>query len=221
MKIGIESNILKHLLQNVYFINGTAYAGKSTMIKRLSEEFDGIWCGENYHDELMDCIDEIHQPSLSYLRNMKDWQEFISRTPEEYDNWVQGCYEESIGLELIILLRLVTSGKKIFVDTCIPPSVLKEISDEKHVLIMLAPRDTSVKQFFEREDAEKQFLYQQLLQAKEPEKAIQNFRSCLERVNSQEHFDEYLNSGFEVLHRDENRTIDETLEIVAKHFGLL
>jgi hypothetical protein len=29
----IENNILKYYLQNVYFITGTAYAGKSTTVK--------------------------------------------------------------------------------------------------------------------------------------------------------------------------------------------
>lgn len=29
---------------NVYFINGTAYAGKSTMVKMLSEKYHGIAC---------------------------------------------------------------------------------------------------------------------------------------------------------------------------------
>ena len=45
-RIGIASNILKALFKNVYFINGTAYAGKSTMVKLLSEKYDGVWCGE-------------------------------------------------------------------------------------------------------------------------------------------------------------------------------
>ena len=33
----IENNILRHYLRNVYFITGTAYAGKSTAAKLLSE----------------------------------------------------------------------------------------------------------------------------------------------------------------------------------------
>ena len=37
---------------NVYFFNGTAYAGKSTMVKRLAEKYDGIACEENY-DKLL------------------------------------------------------------------------------------------------------------------------------------------------------------------------
>ena len=45
----IENNILKYYLRNVYFITGTAYAGKSTMVKMLSERYDMVRCGENFH----------------------------------------------------------------------------------------------------------------------------------------------------------------------------
>jgi ABC-type ATPase involved in cell division len=50
MKIQISDNIIKHYLRNVYFINGHSYAGKSTMVKMLSERYDMVFCGENYHD---------------------------------------------------------------------------------------------------------------------------------------------------------------------------
>ena len=40
--------------ENVYFINGTAYAGKSTMVKLLAEKYDGITCKENYQDRLLE-----------------------------------------------------------------------------------------------------------------------------------------------------------------------
>ena len=42
MKLQISSNLIKHYLQNVYFINGHSYAGKSTMVRLLSEKHDGI-----------------------------------------------------------------------------------------------------------------------------------------------------------------------------------
>ena len=42
----IENNVLKHYLKNVYFITGTAYAGKSTMCKMLAERYDMLLCGE-------------------------------------------------------------------------------------------------------------------------------------------------------------------------------
>ncbi len=50
MKIQISDNLIKHYLQNVYFINGHSCAGKSTMVKMLAERYDMIACGENYHD---------------------------------------------------------------------------------------------------------------------------------------------------------------------------
>lgn len=39
--------------ENVYFINGTAYAGKSTLVKALAKKHCGIACEENYHDALL------------------------------------------------------------------------------------------------------------------------------------------------------------------------
>mgnify|MGYP003290356283 CR=1 FL=1 len=81
MIIGIESNILHNLFRNVYFVNGTACAGKSTMVRLLAEKYDGICCGENYHMELLDLAEPVFQPNLCYMQTMSSWQEFISRTP--------------------------------------------------------------------------------------------------------------------------------------------
>ena len=48
----------------------------------------------------------------------------------------------------------------------------------------------------------------------EPEKAMENYRRSLERINSKERYDHFLNSGFPVILRDDNRSIDQTLEMV-------
>lgn len=220
MKIGIESNILRNILKNVYFINGTAYAGKSTMIKMLAEKHDGIMCGENYNENLFDTIDKEHQPNLCYFQTMSGWQEFLNRSPKEYDKWIQGCSREGTDLELIELIRLSQTGKKIFVDTNIPLDVLHEISDYDHVAIMLNPQSMSVERFFERADPEKQFLLGQIQQAENPEKTMANFRACIAEINSEAHYNEFAESGFFVHVRDGSATIDETLAILEKHFKL-
>lgn len=220
MKIHIESNILKNLFRNVYFFNGTAYAGKSTVVKLLAEKYNGICCGENYHMELMGTVDPVNQPNLCYMDTMSSWQEFISRTPEEYDAWITGCGREAAELEIIRLLQLCESGKRIFVDTNIPVEILREISDYNHVAIMLSPQWMSVDRFFDRPDAEKQFIYQKILEAPDPEAALVNYRKCLERINSHEHYEAFANSGFFVHLRTDESTIDKTLEILERHFGL-
>ena len=53
--------------ENVYFINGTAYAGKSTMVKLLAEKHGGIACEENYHDSLSEVVNEKDFPLLLHI----------------------------------------------------------------------------------------------------------------------------------------------------------
>lgn len=206
---------------NVYFINGTAYAGKSTMVKILAEKHSGIACEENYHDQLSAELDRERFPCLTYTRDLENWSDFIRRTPDEYEAWINGCIKECTMLELKILEELSARGKKVFVDTNIPVEVLREISDKDHVLIMLADPEISVNRFFKRPDKEKQFLYQLLLKESDPDKAIANFRECLKRINSQKNYDAFLNSGFHVILRDEHRTVEETLLIAEEKFNLL
>lgn len=206
---------------NVYFFNGTAYAGKSTMVKYLAEKYDGIACEENYHESLMGNLSSEEFPCLTYTQNMVDWADFVRRTPEEYEKWIRGTARECEILELRILADLVTrTDKKIFVDTNISIETLRQISDEDHVVIMLADPQISVSRFFERPDKEKQFIYQLLLAEKDPEAAIANFRECLSRVNSMENYNAMALSGFHVVNRDENRSIDETAKIVESYLRL-
>lgn len=206
--------------KNVYFINGNAYAGKSTMIKLLSDKYNGILCEENYQDRKLETLNKKDFPALTYTRDLKDWRHFIRRTPDEYEKWINDVTKECTTIELEILDELVKEDRKIFVDTNIPVDILKEISDEDHVLIMLADPEISVNRFFERPDREKQFLYKLLISEENPETALANFRECLERINSIERYNEFLNSGFNVILRDETRSIEETLNLVEKMFKL-
>lgn len=209
---------MKH--NNLYFFNGTAYAGKSTMVKLLAEKYDGVACEENYHDVLLGELSSDEFPNLTYTRDLKNWSEFVRRTPEQYEEWINGVTKECTILELRLLEGLAGNGKKVFVDTNIPVEVLHEISDKDHVIIMLADPDISVNRFFERPDKEKQFLYQLLLQEEDPEYAIRNFRECLKRVNSRENYNNFFNSGFHVILRDEQRSVEETLKLVERRLKL-
>ena len=140
----IENNILKYYLRNVYFITGTAYAGKSTMVKMLAEKYDMICCGENYHSAVSDivAVPEV-QPDLCYMKSITDWKEFVTRTPEEYERWIFSVGREAAEFEVAELISL-PKDKKVIVDTNIPCSILKKVSDYNHVAIMLSPRNLQV-----------------------------------------------------------------------------
>ena len=216
--MNISDNILKKLFENVYFLNGTACAGKSTMVKLLAEKYDGICCGENYHMDLLSAADPVHQPNLCYFQTMSGWHEFLSRTPEQYDTWIQGTSKEAAELEILRLVQLAPQGKKIFVDTNISVDLLKEISDYQHVAVMLSPQEMSANRFFDRPDAEKQFLYQELLKFPDPQAALENFRAILTKLNGPEHRAEFEQSGFFVWKRTETTTAQDALAAVEAHF---
>lgn len=219
----IENNIIKYYLKNVYFITGTAYAGKSTTVKMLSERYDMIFCGENYHGTVSDIVATPEaQPDISYINNLTDWKEFVTRTPEEYERWIYSVGKEAAEFEVAELIAL-SQNKKVIVDTNIPVDILKEISDYNHVAVMLSPQSMSVERFFDREDPDKQFLLSVIDSCEEPETVMKNYRQGLARINSQEHYDEYANSGFFTVIREDNGedTREKVCDIIAKHFGLI
>ena len=105
-------------------------------------------------------------------------------------------------------------------DTNISLETLRTVAAPRHVLVMLAPPEISVRRFFDRPDREKQFLYRLILEEPDPEAAMENYRRGLMRINSRERYDRFLHSGFPVILRDENRTPEETLALAEQVFGL-
>ncbi len=219
----IETNILKYYLRNVYFITGTAYAGKSTMVKMLSEKYNMIFCGENYFTEVTDMVaDPAIQPDLCYIKNLTDFKDFVTRPPEEYARWIYGTGREAAGFEIAELISL-SRDRKVIVDTNIPLDVLKEISDYNRVAVLLSPQSMSVERFFDRNDPEKQFILSVIESCENPEAVMENYRKGLALINSKEHYEEFLNSGFFTLVREDNSrdTREEICEKLAEHFGLV
>jgi hypothetical protein len=220
--MNIHSNILRYYLKNVYFITGTAYAGKSTAVKMLAEKYGMVCCGENYHKPFSDLIatPETH-PDLCYNKLLTDWKEFVTRSPEEYERWIYSVGREAAEFEVAELLSL-GQDRKVIVDTNIPLDILKEISDENHVAVMLCPESMSVERFFDRSDPEKQFLLQVIDSCENSATVMENYRKGLALINSRAHYDEYANSGFFTVIREDNGidTRKEICDKIARHFGL-
>ena len=206
--------------ENAYFVIGTSYAGKSTMVKELAKKHGGIACEENYHDNYPGELDAKEFPCLTYTRDLVDWHDFIRRSPQEYKDWIDGARKECEVLELRMLPDICSQGKKVFVDTNIGIETLRLIAPENHTVVLLSDPKISIHRFFDRPDPEKQFLYKLMLEEPEPEKALENYRQGLELICSQESYDELLNSGFNVIFRDENRSIEQTLGLVEEALGL-
>jgi len=218
----IKNNILKHYLRNCYFITGTAYAGKSTMCKMLAKRYGMVHCEENYNmDTILSVVNQEDQPNLNYFNTKIDWQEYVNRTPDEFEQWFMGTSREVAEFEVAELIR-ISANSKVIVDTNIPCDLLKEIADYDHVAVMLSPQEMSVERFFDRGDEEKQFLLSVIESCPNPEKSLANFKECIARVNGPKYYDEFMNSGFFTVIRvnSEVDTREETLRTIANYFGL-
>lgn len=221
--MNISNNIIKYYLKNVYFITGTAYAGKSTTVKMLSEKYDMIFCGENYHSVVSNVVaNPENQPEISYLNNLTDFRDFVTRSPEEYARWIFATSKEAAEFEIAELLS-ISKDKKVIVDTNIPIDILKEISDYNHVAVMISPLSMSVERFFDRNDPEKLFILNTIESCENPAEVMENYKKGLSLINSQENYDLYANSGFFTVVREDTQkdTKEEVCEKIAKHFGLV
>ena len=217
----IDNSIIKEYLKNVYFITGTAYAGKSTICKMISNRLGLYLCEENYKfDDFLKIATKEKFPNMCYFQILKDWQEFISRTPEEYSNWITNTSKEMAQFEIIELIS-ISKNQKVIVDTNIPLEILHEISDYNHVALLLSPQSMSVENFFDREDPEKQFILEQINKSSDPQKTLENFKACIAKINSLENYNSFLNSKFKCFLRDEgNNDIEKRYENIIRHFDL-
>jgi len=225
MKISISDNIIKHYLQNVYFINGHSYAGKSTMVKMLADCYDMVFCGENYQSGMPDSfpqdkLSRWKQPALCYFDTMSGWEEWLNLSPEDHERWMNACTQECIEVEIVELIKRAAGGRKVIVDTNITPEVLRVISDYQHVEIMVGNPEIAAKRFFDRDDPDKKFMMGQIKLCKDPDAALANFNAQLAYKPPFDY--DWEHTGFFTYKRTdyENDTREETLAILAKHFGL-
>ena len=222
MKIQISDNLIRHYLRNVYFITGHSYAGKSTMVKMLSERYGMVHCGENYNDAFpQEKLDRWKQPGLSYFQTMSGWTEWLQMTPEQHYNWTQQVARECVEIEILELIKRAANGDRVIVDTNIPPDVLREISDYDHVAIMLCdPPDVTKNKFFDRDDPDKKFMMDRINETPDPEATLANFQAWLTYQPPTEI--DWAHTGFFSITRSDfvNDTREEVLAQLAKHFKL-
>ena len=218
---GLTYKEIKEALKHVYFINGTANAGKSTVCKMLADKYNMLHCVENYDlGSVMNKTTPQSHPNLHYFQTMSGWDEFVTRDKHTYVKWLDDTSSELTYLEIEYLLSL-PKDQKIIVDTNIIPAVLKQISDYKRVAFMVTTPEISRDEFFNRPDKEKQFLLNVINKTDKPEENLKNFKDMLLHANREEVIKRFTNSGF---FYTERQTIKDDITVkfnqVSKHFGL-
>ncbi len=219
--MNLEYKVLKEYLKNVYFVNGSAFAGKSTLVKMLANKHGMYHCGENHRfDYYLSLTTPDTHPYMNYFNTKGSWEEFVTRTKEDYDDWMVGCSLETVPFEIIELISL-SRDQRVITETNIPHHILSQIADSDHILYMVATPEIAMNYFFDRPDAEKQFLLEVINKTSEPEQNMINYKETIAYCNRQSKIDEFLKSGYYCIQR---KSIDESIEdkiaLAEKHFKL-
>ncbi len=220
--MNIAENILKHSLQNVYFLTGTALAGKTTLAAELARKHGLIpyyedWNGESFRTFQSIC-DATYQPE-STKHPQTDWEAYFSRTLEEFlaDTTRIKKNNEYMEFAIIDLIKL-SQGGRVITDLPIPIRLVTQIADDHRIVCMLASPELVTCANYGKRESHKAFL-DCLMSLKDPEKKIavqdQLFRIEVEKIY-QEAQQYHL---FRII-RTEESTVANTLPLVEEHFRL-
>ncbi len=215
--MNISNNIIKMHLQNVYFLSGGTYGGKTTMSKILEEKYGFIrYCQDDHFDEFSDIAKPSCQPALSFDRS-KDWHGYFSQPPKQHaDRLDKSLFEEA---EFVIMdLIKLSKNKKVIADVCIPTEILLQIADKKQVVLLFAPEEMTRKHYFDR--ADKDEVYQFIRSFPDGGRLLENVIEAL-HYNDAESKRKYIDSGFYYIERTPGDTTEKTLALIENHFELM
>lgn len=212
--MNIADNILKHHLKNVLFVSGTAYGGKTTMTK-LIEERHGLlrYRQSDKFDEHLAYANKDYQPALCYERG--DWDRFFNRPAEEYAKWLKDGIAEQAEMAIIDLIKL-SQDQRVIADVHIPLEYLKRIAEYHQAILLIAEPEMIVENFFNRGD--KQDMYECIMSTPHPQETLESVKNALRAAAVP--LEEFQNSGFKCIIRDDNRSTEQTFREIERHFHL-
>ena len=227
--MNIANNILKHSLQNVYFLTGTMLAGKTTMSKALAEKHGFFWFDYNHNGEPFkkwkSLCDEKYQP-LQIARDKRhnkqgnyNWDAHFARPAEEIiaENSGRSQNDEFLEFVMIELIKLSQSNR-VVIDYCASMDLLLEISDYKRIACLLtAPHLVTFTNYGSRDDHKDH--YEWLMSLNESEKKMAK-QDEIFKINTERTFEEARKYNLFSIVRTEKSTIDGTLELLEEHFML-
>jgi len=218
----IANNILKHSLRNVFFMVGSACGGKTTMAGALSRKHGFVHFNDNWHEDNAivwdSLIDEKYQPDSANRRDI-DWEEYFSRTVEEFlsDKKDNHGANEYLEFSIIELIKLSQSGK-VIADVWIEDfGFLLEISDFSRIACMLAPGELIIRDYYQRED-HREFT-ECIRSLKDPEKKFET-QNELFKIGAKKIEDDAKKHGLFSITRCADSTVEGTLKMLEGHFGL-
>ena len=212
----IQDNVLKEYLKNVYFITGTPCGGKTTVSRALAKR-----CGLAVYDidERFDLHQKASDPAIQPAMNKRfaNADEFFGRTVEEYEQWLTDNTREQLDFVLLDLIRL-SQDRAVLCDCHLTVEEAGRLTDPERIVFLIKDPGQLVDDYCNRPDHQgfSRFLHS----ATDVEKAKATCNETLKRLN-EKRIAAIRDSGYFWLERTAESTVAETVNAVARHFGLM
>jgi len=227
--MNIANNILKHSLKNVYFLTGTALAGKTTLSKALAEKHGFIRFDENYNNEPFKIWESIceekyqpHKIARDKRHNKQekyDWDAHFERPVSEFlaEQSKPNLNDEFNEFVIIELIKL-SQNTKVIADVCMPLELIIEISDYHRIACLLASPHLVTTANYGARDDHKGYL-EWIMSLNEPEKKIKKQDEVF-RAGTEKMFEEVKKYNLFNIVRTEYSTVQNIMELLEEHFKL-
>ena len=211
----IKNNCIKESLKNVYFVTGTPCGGKTTISRALSQHYgypvydvDQVF----YRHKAMS--NPIDQPAMN--QEFPNADAFFLRPYREYAQWLLQNTWEQLDFIILDLIRL-SQHQPLFCDLHLTVEQVMEITEPQRVVFLIKNPDNLMEEYANRPDH--QDFSEYLNSASNPQLAKENCNRALAYLNRQR-YDSIRSSSYFWLEREKDSTGENTLQLVAKHFGL-
>ena len=208
-----QDNIIKSYLENVYFMTGTPCGGKTTVSRALAEKHNiRIYDIDEMFPVHQKLSSEVFQPAMN--KQFKDADEFFGRSVEEYKEWLETNAREQLDFVLLDLIR-ISKDEPVICDCHLTLEMAETITDPSRIVFMLREPKDLVDEYCNRPDHQDFSDY--IHSATDFEKAKEVCNATLLALN-EKYYHDVKESGYFYIERDYNRSVEETVRMVEKHF---
>ncbi len=211
----IKDHVIKQCLKNVYFITGTPCGGKTTISRALSAKYGFVlYDVDEEFSKHKSLSNRIAQPAMN--QEFANADEFFLRPDTKYAKWLVDSIREQLDFVITDLIRMA-QDKTVVCDLHLSLEEAAQITDPSHIVFLIRDPKNIMEDYCNRPDHED--FTQFLNSASDPGRAKANCEKTLERIN-REKYESIKKSPYFWIERDGGRTVEKTLRMVEKHFGL-
>ena len=210
-----QDNVVREYLKNVYFVAGTPCGGKTTISKGLGRKYHiPVYNIDEMFPAHLQMSDVKYQPSMN--KSFKDADEFFGRTVEKYKEWLISNTKEDLEFVIMDLIKL-SQNELVICDCHLTLSEAELLTSPDRIVFMIKEPKNLVNDYCNRPDHQEFNAFINSATDVEMAKTICN--EALKSLNDN-HYQAIKKSDYFWLERDANRSVEETIELVAKHFDM-